>query len=455
MAIYNLDDTSNIFVDSNTTDDTINGNGGNDQLTGGSGNDTINGGSGDDILTGGAGTDTLTGGTGVDIFRDTMAGLNGDHITDLLPGDHIQITDLTTANFGISGNSITFGSGDSVTIDNLGPGRLLFAPLQGGGFDIRLAQPAKNDFNGDGRSDVLWVNDSGKLTDWLGQTDGGFVGNTNAAWNNVSAGWHVAGTGDFNGDGRVDILWRSDSGEVTDWLGKANGGFTGNIANADNHVDSTWQIVGTGDFNGDGRADILWKNSDGTVTDWLGKANGGFTGNLANANNNVGAGWEVAGTGDFNGDGIDDVLWRNTTTGNVTDWLGKANGGFTGNTNAAWNNASLSWHIVGVGDFNGDGRSDILWQNNSGEVTDWLGKANGGFSGNIAHADNHIDAGWHVVGVGDYNGDGIDDVLWRNDATGNVTDWLGQTNGGFAGNIAHADNHADTVWHVQPTEVFL
>src|SRR5918993_3827130 len=101
-------------------DDAISGLGGNDQLTGNAGNDTIDGGSGDDVLTGGSGLDILTGGTGVDRFRDTGAGLNGDRITDLLPGDRIQLTDLTiqNANIGVTGSTITYNGG-LVTVDNL------------------------------------------------------------------------------------------------------------------------------------------------------------------------------------------------------------------------------------------------------------------------------------------------------------------------------------------------
>jgi hypothetical protein len=445
------------FLFGGTADDTILGLGGDDQLNGGGGNDTLDGGSGNDLITGGAGTDMLTGGTGADTFQDTIAGLNGDTITDLLPGDRIQITDLPlqNSNIHISGSTIVYNGG-SINIGNgLAPGRLVLRAIGTTGVEIRLQQDAHNDFNGDGRSDVLWRNDNGGfVTDWLGQPNGGFVGNTDAAWNNSSSNWHIAGTGDFNGDGRVDILWRSDGGEITNWLAKANGGFQGNIANADNTVSSNWNIVGTGDFNGDGKTDVLWQSTDGTVTNWLGQANGSFVGNISNAHSDVGASWHVAGTGDFNGDGIDDILWRNDNGGFITDWLGTPNGGFIGNTDAAWNNASSNWHIVGVGDFNGDGRADILWRSDSGEVTDWLAKANGGFTGNIANADNHIDSSWHVVEVGDFNGDALDDVLWQND-DGTVTNWLGQSNGSFVGNIANADNQVDAGWHVQPTEVFL
>ena len=137
-------------------DDVISGLGGNDQLTGNAGNDTIIGGSGDDILTGGSGIDTLTGGDDVDRFRDTAAGFNGDTITDFLPGDRIQITDLNlaTANVSVVGSTIIYNGG-SVTVDNLGPGRLVVRAVQSGGIEIRLQPAPRNDFDGDGRSDLL------------------------------------------------------------------------------------------------------------------------------------------------------------------------------------------------------------------------------------------------------------------------------------------------------------
>ena len=109
---------------------------------------------------------------------------------------------------------------------------------------------------------------------------------------------------------------------------------------------------------------------------------------------------------------------------------------------------------IGVGDFNGDGRTDILLRNDNGKVTDWLGNANGGFSGNLANADNSISSAWHAVGIGDYNGDHRDDILWQNSDTGNVTDWLANSNGGFAGNPA-ATNNIGSIWHVEPHQTFI
>ena len=173
-------------------DDLIQGFGGNDTLQGIGGNDTIEGGDGNDILTGGAGVDTLTGGSGLDIFFDNAAGLNGDTINDFLPGDRIQFSDLSlnTANIHLVGSDLAYNGG-SVHIGNVGPGRFVIRAINAGGVEVRLQEAAHNDFNGDGRSDILWRNDNGLVGEWLGQSNGGFVGNANV---NIPLenSWHVA-----------------------------------------------------------------------------------------------------------------------------------------------------------------------------------------------------------------------------------------------------------------------
>jgi len=110
-------------------------------------------------------------------------------------------------------------------------------------------------------------------------------------------------------------------------------------------------------------------------------------------NLHVGSAWEAAGTGDFNGDGRDDVLWRNAGNGDVREWLGQANGGFFGNSAAA-SSASLAWQIEGIGDYNGDGRDDVLWHNSNGAITDWLAQANGSFVNNGSNANLSVGGVW-------------------------------------------------------------
>jgi len=308
---------------------------------------------------------------------------------------------------------------------------------------------AHSDFNGDGRDDILWRHSTGSLTDWLATPSGGFTGNDANALNHVPMDWAVRGVGDFNGDGRDDILWRNSTGTVTDWLATASGGFTGNDANALNQVSTNWQVAGIGDFNGDGRHDILWHSSTGALTNWLATSSGGFTSNDLYALNQVSTNWRVAGTGDFNGDGRDDILWRDSA-GTLTNWLGTALGGFTSNDVYALNQVPTNWTVAGTGDFNGDGRDDILWRDSAGALTDWLGTALGGFVSNDANAFYQVSTDWQVTSTGDFNGDRRDDILWRNNS-GAVTDWLGTASGGFTGNEANAFSVVSNDWVVQPS----
>jgi Ca2+-binding RTX toxin-like protein len=440
------------FIAGGAGNDELRGDDGDDILNGDVGNDLIFGGAGNDMLTGGAGADVLIGGGGSDIFKGTRAELAGDTLKDFGRGDRIFISDATIANFTfqLSGNVLTFGTGESVVLSD-GVGRLQVREAAGGG--IELLSIVRGDLNGDGYADILWRNDDGTLTNWLGQANGGFTGNDTFGRNaGISTSWKVAGFADISGDGRSDILWRNDSGALTDWLGQANGGYIANDTNAlIYNIPTSWKVAGLADFNGDGRADILWRNDEGALTDWLGEANGRFVANDANALiYGIPTSWKVTGVGDFDGDGRSDILWRNDN-GALTDWLGQANGGFVANDAAALiYNIPTSWKVAGVGDFNGDGRSDILWRNDGGALTNWLGQVNGGFAANDANALIYdIPTSWKVAGVADFNGDGRGDILWRND-NGALTDWLGQANGGFAANDAVAlDYGISKSWHTQ------
>ena len=104
------------------------------------------------------------------------------------------------------------------------------------------------------------------------------------------------GTGDFNGDGTDDVLWRHDSGPLTSWLGTANGDFVASSIWAE--VPTDWKVASVGDYNGDGRDDVLWRHADGTLTDWLGLPSGDFVPNAALLTP-VSTAWQVQPLGDW------------------------------------------------------------------------------------------------------------------------------------------------------------
>ena len=109
----------------------------------------------------------------------------------------------------------------------------------------------------------------------------------------ASDGNLIAGTGDFNGDNRDDIIWRRDDGAFTRWLGQATGGFVSNDANAWTMLPNSWQVAAVGDFDGDNRDDIAWRHDNGAFTTWRGQSNGGFVSNDASAFQMLPNSWQV------------------------------------------------------------------------------------------------------------------------------------------------------------------
>src|SRR5262249_35795591 len=82
----------------------------------------------------------------------------------------------------------------------------------------------------------------------------------------AGAGWHAIGAGDFNGDGKSDILWQNTDGAADIWLMNGTSLIGGALLP---FPGAGWHGIGTSDFNGDGKADIIWQNDDGTPDFWL------------------------------------------------------------------------------------------------------------------------------------------------------------------------------------------
>jgi FG-GAP-like repeat len=270
------------------------------------------------------------------------------------------------------------------------------------------------DFNGDGVTDIFWRNPStGEDTLWfLGRTSsfsiigGGNIGAIPSPWR--------AYVGDFNGDNRSDVLWRNPStGENTIWL------LNGRTVLGGGNIPPTagpWIPI-IGDYNRDGRADIFWRNtSTGEHGMWF-----------LNGTSIIGGG--TPGTipppwtpyvGDFDGNGNTDIFWRNTSTGENTLWLLTGTSSFAVGGGGNIGTIPPPW-VPRTGDFNGDTRSDILWRNpTTGENTLWFlnGRTVIG-GGNIPPV-----AGPWIAIPGDYNGDGRWDIKWRNTSTGDHGMWF-------------------------------
>ena len=357
-------------------------------------------------------------GTGSVTFHGTIAQLDALLNTDgtsavsyidtsAYPAASVQLS-LSINDGGHTGTGGPLTDTATVGIAILGGGH---AP---GAFDFNF------DNNGNGHADLLLQNGtSGAVSVW----ESGLPSGNSLVASSVP-GWHLDGIGDFDGNGKADILWESDSGSVAIW----DNGVSGHtIATG---MPSSWHLVGTGDFDGNGKSDILWQNDSGAVAIW---DNGQSGHTVAGPGSMLPANERVVATGDFDGNGKTDILWQNTSNGALTIW----NNGQPAGASTIATSMPSSWHVAGVGDFDGNGKSDILWQNDNGSVAIW---DNGQIGHTIATG---MPSSWHVAGVGDFDGNGKSDIVWHND-TGAVAIW----DNGQIGHTVAGPGAVVPDWHI-------
>ncbi len=165
----------------------------------------------------------------------------------------------------------------------------------------------------------------------------------------------------------------------------------------------------THDFNGDGMSDVLWRDTAGNVGLWLMKGTQILQGS---AFSSVPLSWAIVGQRDFNGDGKADILWRDTA-GDVGLWLMNGTQIVQG---GAFSAVPLNWSIAGTGDFNADGKADILWLDNQNNVGIWFMNGTQILQGGVV---GQMPANWTVVGS-DMKGD----IFLRNVSTGGLAMWV-------------------------------
>jgi len=313
-----------------------------------------------------------------------------------------------------------------------------------------------DDFSNTGFSDILWRNSSnGELDVWNATNlnpNSSYTFSPQELGVVPAAGWTLETVGDYNGDGKVDLLWRNNSnGEVDVWnstSGSSVGFTTGTLA----EVPTVWALQqSAADFNGDGYADLVWRNtSTGELDLWSSKGTSAETYTTQNLGV-IPLSWTIQEFGDFNGDGRADIIWRNSSTNEVDVWTSKDGSSVAFNTQDLGVIPSV-WALDGVGDFNGNGADGLVWRNTStGEVDIWS------FTGNSTVSVSSqeiavVPTSWNLVAVGDYNGDGKADLLWQNSSTGEVDVWLSNAGTGVSFTyheltVVPSSWHVETDWH--------
>ncbi len=274
-----------------------------------------------------------------------------------------------------------------------------------------FVQSAAHDFNGDGKSDILFRNtSSGAIVGWL--MDHGTVTQARTV-GTATASWQVLAQRDFDGDGKADLILRNTTnGKNLLWL--MNGTKKTQAVTVDS-LATRWVLAGAADFNGDGKADLVWRDSiSGTVKVWL--MNGGQI-IQSQTIKRMTLDWKIVGTG-RNGQ----IFWFNSTTGAVMIWV--MNGFQISQTYHLGALAGIwaNWAIVGLGDFDGDGSTDLLLRkSDKGTLAIWLVT-----DGTVTQRKTigPLASNWTVDLTGDFDGDGKSDIVLTNTATGDRSIWF-------------------------------
>jgi len=237
---------------------------------------------------------------------------------------------------------------------------------------------------------------------------------------------------DYNDDGANDLVWQNRrTGRVMIWA--MNDAILYQAALTVPSAISrslAWKIVGSADFDGDTRPDILWQNrATGEARIWYMRnavQNGQAL--LGPSSPALAPGWAIVGTGDFDGDGRPDVLWQDPSSGKVFLSFPDAGGSRRSEPASPFAPGPYpAWKVVGTADFDGDGKTDILWRSDAtaaNELVVWY--MNGAVrSGLEVVSGSHPtpDLDWSVVAVADYDGDSHPDIVWQNRRTAEVLLW--------------------------------
>lgn len=334
-------------------------------------------------------------------------------------------------------NSTSMGSATAISVFTT-----YFDPISAADLDANPDNMKVSDYNGDGRSDAYfhWKS-TGRNFLYFSNGNGTFTTYLNPiSMSQIDEYPDNMRVGDVNGDGRNDVYfhWKA-SGSNLLYFSNGNGTFTSYVdpvspADADANPDN----VQFGDFNGDGRSDLIfhWKslgrnyfyfsNGDGTFVRYLNPISAAdLDANPDNMRIN-----------DFNGDGRSDLYFHWKSLGRNYLYFSNGDGTFTTYLNPI-DPADVDANPSNMqsGDFNGDGRSDVFFHwSTMGRNILYLSNGDGSFQkyanpiGIFA-----IDESPDNLGVGDFNGDGRDDLYFHWKITGNNRLFFSKGDGTFLG----------------------
>ncbi|MEI6206547.1 MAG: DUF1566 domain-containing protein [Desulfuromonadales bacterium] len=301
---------------------------------------------------------------------------------------------------------------------------------------------------------ATWLNGQGfsniQYAYWSGST---YAYSTFNAWYVIMNGGNVdvsikGGYGGYyvwpvrSGQSVASITWRHQGDGKVYGMTTTGTTITGG-AQFYQEANPAWTIVGQGDFDGDGIKDFVWWNSSTGQLYIMLMSSSTAVKSGAIVYTEPDSSWRIVATGDLNGDGKSDLIWWNNSTGQVYAML--LNGTAVAGGGLIYAESNTNWKIVAAADFNGNGTVELLWWNSSTGQTA-IGQTNGTNASNANLIWYEPDTSWRIAGAGDLDGDGKADIIWHNRSTGQVYGM--QTNGSSVTNGAMIYTEPDTNWEI-------
>jgi subtilisin family serine protease len=308
----------------------------------------------------------------------------------LAPGSDRAVTSGSTSAITVDPNKVKIG-GSNYTIADLKNkevpvGRITEAERRQPDFMSPTGFPQQDqivgiaDFDQDGKRDLLLRNTStGEMQVWY-MNGSNKIGEAPITGNFATppGNWVIEGVGNFNNDNSPDIVWRNlgAGGETAFWFMNNNVLLNTAFATgtAPSSIPAGWRIEGVADMDNNGKNDLIWRDYGGLAGfgSFIWYMNGTALTNTAQIASSVpvGAEWKIAGVADFNNDGVKDLFWHNTSTGQTAYWGMNSGYGSIGSSTLMLPVAN-GWTAESVGDVNNNNIADFAWKAPDGSHWFW------------------------------------------------------------------------------------
>jgi hypothetical protein len=238
------------------------------------------------------------------------------------------------------------------------------------------------------------------------------------------------GIGDWDRDGHLDLVARNPAGDLMLYPGESRRGYSQTQPIKIGNGWNGFTFFGMGDWDGDGHQDLVARNTAGDLMLYPGESQRGYSQTQPIKIGNGWDGFSFFGMGDWDGDGHRDLVGRNPA-GDLMLYPGESRRGYSQTQPIKIGNGWNGFTFFGMGDWDRDGHLDLVGRNAAGDLMLYPGESQRGYS---QTQPIKIGNGWNgfaFFGMGDWDGDGHQDLVGRNTA-GDLMLYPGESRRGYS-----------------------